>query len=780
MNPETRNGHCPATTFAGANAPGEDTSQPILQDLGPLAGLPGDARFVPVVGKNPSQTGWNTDPSVWLTAEQALKVRALAEGRWTGIGLLTGRKVGRLCWLDFDGEEVNEDGELVRSASTDFEALFLRRPEELPASPVSVSGRVGRCRRLFRVPEEWCDYLAGFSITNGGPTGSFDVLYEKAGGKLFHAVVEGTHPDGQGWYYRWEEGCSPAEVEIPDLPAWVIAGLVRFIANKARAQQESAERVEEPRSGGETGPMDLLSPGQQRKLLRTMQKFWPYRANREEFSAHELGAKGHYEVIRRLVLSLAKGIGDADTMELWLVGGHWDRLNQWAGGDGVNAVSGGSLMTLAVSLLKSETEGTQVEPWGAAWKLAVENGWKAPKWALPPRELNATTLTTGVTKKLEELKKALVIIDEMDSPLERECAYQNLAKSLDCTEKELKMLLRHIQEEGNPAVGGDWNQVVKNAKRIEVAVERLLAFNALTIVASDGGVGKSVLIYRLAEAAANGGLFAGCLPAVQGKVLIVQKDESDSNLAAKDAVMQAKMPDGIVRVEFSFNGGMMPELRKWIREHGARYVFMDSLFSLFGTDGDLTEGAIGTYMYLLNQMAAEENCAILLTHHLRKADKSKSGKRAEVHMQDLYGSSFIVNGTSDVWGVVRDPASPADAPKFVLKVLKPRTGVTTGGDTYVLSGSTEDFSFELEQLNNQKSRDEIEKLRKSEQLVLRALRERTSVESGLRIVDMASIGVSQSGITKALRTLLADPAYGVKREALPGSSGRPTYVYWAG
>ena len=50
------------------------------------------------------------------------------------------------------------------------------------------------------------------------------------------------------------------------------------------------------------------------------------------------------------MLSLAKGIGDFETMALWLEGGHWDRLNDWTGEqEGVNPVNGGSLMSLTRS-----------------------------------------------------------------------------------------------------------------------------------------------------------------------------------------------------------------------------------------------------------------------------------------------------------------------------------------------------------------------------------------------------------------------------------------------
>ena len=126
----------------------------------------------------------------------------------------------------------------------------------------------------------------------------------------------------------------------------------------------------------------------------------------------------------------------------------------------------------------------------------------------------------------------------------------------------MKVLVQHLFEEKAPTPEGFWEDVVGNAKPIEVAIERLLAFNALTIVGSDGGVGKSVLIYRMAEAAANGSLFAGALKTTKGNVLIVQKDESDSNMWAKNQLMQLNVPKQSVAVKFKFNAGMFPELRQ--------------------------------------------------------------------------------------------------------------------------------------------------------------------------------------------------------------------------
>ena len=86
-------------------------------------GFPGDMRFRPVSGKNPGARGrlwvgdgwkdddgskWNSEPWKWQTAEQIAVTMADPDNQktYTGIGLMTGSKVGGYCWIDFDGEEV--------------------------------------------------------------------------------------------------------------------------------------------------------------------------------------------------------------------------------------------------------------------------------------------------------------------------------------------------------------------------------------------------------------------------------------------------------------------------------------------------------------------------------------------------------------------------------------------------------------------------------------------------------------------------------------------------
>ena len=71
-------------------------------------------------------------------------------------------------------------------------------------------------------------------------------------------------------------------------------------------------------------------------------------------------------------------------------------------------------------------------------------------------------------------------------------------------------------------------------------------------------------------------------------MLIIQKDESDSNLKQKNELMKLNVPKGTIQVRFQFSAGMFLS-SEWIRAHNARYVLMDSMVSLFGSGADLSE-----------------------------------------------------------------------------------------------------------------------------------------------------------------------------------------------
>jgi hypothetical protein len=738
-------------------------------------------RFRPVNGKNPGASGklwcgdsyrnddgtdWNSELWKWQTAEQIALTMAEPSNTYTGVGLMTGRQVGGYCWLDFDGEEVDQaTGEIKKSATTDFFAIWQHPVSDLPPAPRNISGREGRFRLLFRVPVAWQDYLRGVYLNSVGPTKAIEFLYETAGGKCFHAVADGKHPKGNGWFYRWVDGESPREIPVPDLPAWMIAGILKH-EHKKKLKKEGWNSEGSPSTGeNEPGPIDVLNPGQQKKLLKGMQEFFPYRgAPIGKFA-------GHYDILRRLTLSLWRGINDQKSFETWL--DDWNEKSDWSD------LSGGSMTSFAKSLLKSDAGGDVVKPWATAWAIATENGWKCPKWAMPPRELDSDKLTVDVQKKISELQKGIEKIDKMNTPTERALATQSMRDQLGIKEREFATILTMLQEElMENSDGGYWSDVVANAKKIEEAIERFLPFGAVTMLGADPGTGKSVFIYRVAEAAAYGNKFMGQLNCVKGNVLIVQKDESNANLAQKDEKIQLDDPDRNILVKFKFSGGHFPELVKWIKEHKARYVVMDSFASLFAGGADLTESDAGLYLYRLNAIAAEYNVAILLTHHLKKAPMS--GERQTVSLSDFYGSTFIGAGTSDAWGLYKDPEVEGEDKPFILKNVKARSGIGEMGDKFQLMGNIEDLSLTMGAVNGME--DGMEKLKYRERVALKEIQKRTTVEERLSVamlVDGSELTPKQA--RRAMDRISKLPGVGkLKMQASSNGGHQPIGYWWKG
>lgn len=753
--------------------------------LGPLEGLPLSSRFTPVLGKQPITKRWNEDPSTWLTQEQVLKERNIND-RCTGIGLLTGRKTGNLVWLDFDGETENKETGEIKSASLDFEWFTGMALSKLPKSPICLSGKPTRFRALFRMPDYVGDEFKGISVVGSStPTHAFEILYEKDGGKCFHAVIEGPHPDNPNWQYHWKKGYSPKEIEIPDLPFKVVNGISRHIT---RTKLEPLKQAESSSEGNndKPKPMDLLDAGKQRKLVKEMMDYWPYR--------WEPG--GNYHEIAGILISLWRGINDPQTFKLWIIGSSWEKKNDWTGERGAQRVPGGDPLKWIQSLLKSKTEGKKISPWGCAWESAVRHGWQVPEWCLPPRDpsdptdlLKKTAITTA--KLGETLKK----IDESDvSSTQRLLAMQGLRKDLGISKSELAEVITALQEElhDDKAVTS-FEEVMKNTVVTEPLVERLIPLGSVCLLAAEGGTGKTSFLYRLLESVSSGRPFAGHFKVPKAHpVLMVQKDESQVNALVKWRRMELEPGKGLVTVRWNFHVGMLPQLRTWIIESKAKLVLLDSLGTLLGGGGtSLNDAEIGLlYMYHLNKIASDLQVSIVITHHLKKeSGQAREGQQRErvVTKNSLYGSAFLVNGASEVFGLYKQ-ATPeygvaeedANNPTLILKVLKCRSGITEDGDKFELKGNLDDYSFDL--IKHNESEQPIAELDTLKQKLHKVLGKYRNPEVAItKDLLHASEGISQysnKAMVKELRALVdRREVTGVTRIRVKGK-GQKTYAYY--
>ena len=724
----------------------------------PQAELQG-AIYCWVAGKAPKTDKWNERQNL-LTLQQ---IQEGPKPSWaTGYGMVSGRYSGFLC------VDVDTKPERPEQPNVTFRGVAKKDIADLPPSATVISGKKGRQRIYLRVPSDWYPDLSGYSLNRG----DLELRWEKGSPddpRACQSVISGPHPEGGDLHFRWADGLRPEEVGIADCPVWLLRGMV-LDHQRAQINAELAIEKKETRSAdGELTPIEKLTPAEQVQVLQEMSKFWPYRGG---LSGTRFQASYEADGYNSLLGALFNLFGD-ELAYLYLADTEWFKSSEDFG-------SSPDFHKALRSVGKSKTE---VEAgWGTLHYLATrsesvdgthfkEPGFRWPKHLHPPIEVKVHDMAKRTVEMMGQLVEAMEVIDQFDTSLERTIAYQNLQKTLGCNQQEYRELLNQLEIEKRPRVGGSLSEVCANAKEIRPVIERLLPENCITIIASESGVGKSALIYRMAVAGAYGGKLFGQLQAEKGNVLIVQTDESDSNLKSKIKQMDIADPEGRIRVEFQFSAGHFPELRKWIREHKAKYVLMDSLGSLFAGE-DISANMIGTYIYNLNDIAAEEGCAIVLTQP-EEAGKEKAA-RTTVNMSDLYGNQYITAGASDVWGITKDPESDPANPQFLLKVIKPRSSVTQAGDEFKLSGNLEDLSFELAALNGDEKG--ISKLNTAQKLVVKELKGR-ALETGLSLSELAaSTGQSVTTLRRVTGELYR--RHVVCRGLRASGTGRPGYVFW--
>ena len=71
------------------------------------------------------------------------------------------------------------------------------------------------------------------------------------------------------------------------------------------------------------------------------------------------------------------------------------------------------------------------------------------------------------------------------------------------------------------------------ASKERAVVDRFMMAGAVSIIAAEGGCGKTALLYAISEAISNGSPLFGQLPTIKGHVVIIEADESWRNSAEK-------------------------------------------------------------------------------------------------------------------------------------------------------------------------------------------------------------------------------------------------------
>ena len=375
-------------------------------------------------------------------------------------------------------------------------------------------------------------------------------------------------------------------------------------------------------------------------------------------------------------------------------------------------------------------------------------------------------------------------INATKNPTQRLLAEKQLRKTLRLSERDFKELKQSVLQESRDEKHdlSSFDAVMEASKKNvgKPLVEGFLQGGVVTLLAAEGGCGKSTLCYALVEAVSKEEKLFDYLKTTQGNVLVIEADENPTNAAMKWQQMEYDPGRDNVEYQWEWNPTLMNELENNIQSNGVKLVIMDSFATLFGGSVALNESQSGNYIYDLNHIAGRTGAAIIVKHHLKKGSSvdKKSGKARPVRFDDIYGSTFIKNGASDVWGMWRsDPSGES----FKLRYLKDRSMVVPRHFTYDLTGSEDTLRFEIHTAQV----DTLEEGRTVKQRVLKLLEEKAGKWLSIARIheELATASRFSSftarAIRKACTELLDDAAStGVERQAVaPNGKGRPSYSY---
>lgn len=747
-----------------------------FDELNQFVGLPNWVRVTPTGStkggtskpnsKWPIETNWQALDGPKYTPMELLQTNGYVRQNTIGTGVLTGEKGNGLILVDFD-EPV--DPKYAGYSQQTFREVMGKPASALPPSPQITSGKAGRYKTLLRVPLEWWDSLSGWSTQVGEyepGMKALEIIWECNFDKCKHGTILGEHPQSteeQPLIYRWMEGFSPADLPIADAPVWMLARCVQLRAIK-NAPKPTAEMVV---ADGEAKPFDLLTPKLQLKVLNEIlaKPYLPIRCKEHS---------GTYETLRHAVAGMVNYWGVDNAISIFS-GTTWDKQNDYA----YNGVV--SLERWCKSLAKTDNKTQDV---GAILKIAQENGWEFPEWAKPPRDVDHSLMGKTIAD-VKFFRNAWEDFKLLENPVDRSMGMSRLQKHLGLSSKEMAGLMKDLFTEDNPENEqlSSVELVMATDFKTQHTVEGLVAAGCLTCLGAATNSGKSTYLYALAEAVTNGEPFLGVFPTDQGAVIFIQADEPPSDAKKKWQRMGFNPARGQMKLIWNWTPSQMPELEEQIKSMGAKVVVMDSLGKLFGGNGSsMNDAEIGFPLYELNKIASRTGASIILTHHLKKPQTDNNGNIKPVTLNDFYGSSYILNAVSDVWGLWREAADgPNGEMAFSMKYLKQRSMLQEAGFTLRLQGSDESLRFNVDESGE----GGLKELEGKQNLRKQLISQLKKASDKWHLVEELQQHVGASNTPRSVRRALGElhqdaAASGVERRPVSGSAsrkGRPSYEY---
>ena len=207
-------------------------------------------------------------------------------------------------------------------------------------------------------------------------------------------------------------------------------------------------------------------------------------------------------------------------------------------------------------------------------------------------------------------------------------------------------------------------QLIDDDSVREWLIAGIVPLGSVTLLAAQGGTGKTSLVYNWALGVATGSSWSGrrCLP---GKCLLISADEPLSDTKEKLSIIgyqEANIQPGMISFWETWRFAHMQQLERFIKKHRPVFIVIDSLTACFaGMNVDLIKSNAGDSLYALRDMANVYKCSIVILHHLNRQG-------------GLRDSSSFVDNVSEVVKLYRQEGN-FDQNQFVLEWVKSRSGL---------------------------------------------------------------------------------------------------------
>jgi P4 family phage/plasmid primase-like protien len=216
--------------------------------------LPIDWPFTPLgAQKDPYVLGWQKRP---FSADEIEK--ELLSGKCKAVGLHGGPVFNHpygLVWVDVDGASIYK---LVEEISG------LPFNDALPPTLTILSGKPGRERKLYRVEKRKHDsFLRNKYVWHSKEVADekLEILWTRHQG-----VLMGLHPETDGYFTAEEQGFEWID-RLPEMPAWLLHGIVNKNVQQGKPPQEITRRVT-------AGSVVQSTIGQEREIQNAKEAAW--------------------------------------------------------------------------------------------------------------------------------------------------------------------------------------------------------------------------------------------------------------------------------------------------------------------------------------------------------------------------------------------------------------------------------------------------------------------------------------------------------------------------